>query len=127
MSTISMIFLLQRMSKSILLNLFPAISVRWNRKSSRTIKTPYCGDQKAWSELVESCPVPLVAAGGPKTGTLLESLQQISDCISAGGRGAVIGRNVWGFGDVPGAVRAFKAVVHDRTAPKEAVKLCAVA
>jgi len=90
------------------------------------IKTPYCGDQKIWRELVESCPVPLVAAGGPKTDTLLEALQQISDCIAAGGRGAVIGRNVWGFSDVPGAVRAFKAVVHDRTAPKEAVKLCSI-
>jgi len=86
------------------------------------IKTPYCGDKEAWRQLVDACPLPLVAAGGPKAETLLEALQLMSDCVAAGGRGAVIGRNVWGFKEVAGAVQAFKAVVHDRQSPQAAMK-----
>jgi class I fructose-bisphosphate aldolase len=86
------------------------------------IKTPYCDDKEAWRQLVAACPLPLVAAGGPKAETLLDALQLMSDCVAAGGRGAVIGRNVWGFENVAGAVQAFKAVVHDRQSPEAAMK-----
>ncbi len=86
------------------------------------VKTPYCGDQAAWRQIVEGCPLPLVAAGGPKTETLAEALQLMADSVTAGGSGAVIGRNVWGFKNIPGAVRAFKGVIHDRLTPKEAMK-----
>jgi class I fructose-bisphosphate aldolase len=46
----------------------------------------------------------------------------MADAVAAGGRGAVIGRNVWGFKNVVGAVQAFKAVVHDGVAPAAAMK-----
>jgi len=87
------------------------------------VKTPYCGDPVAWKQIVEGCPLPLVAAGGPKAETIIEALQQMGDAVAGGGRGAVVGRNVWGFKNVAGAVRAFKAVIHDRLTPQEAIKV----
>ena len=86
------------------------------------IKTPYCGDKAAWRQIIDGCPLPVVAAGGPKCETLADALQLMADSVAGGGLGAVIGRNIWGFKDIPGAVRAFKGVIHDRLAPKEAMK-----
>ena len=76
------------------------------------IKTPYCGEVAAFSQIVNECPVPLVAAGGPKTETITSALAMIAEVMRAGARGATIGRNVWGFGDIVGAVTAFKKVIH---------------
>jgi len=67
-------------------------------------------------------PPPVSCGRRPKVETLEEALQLVADSVAAGGRGAVIGRNVWGFKDIVGAVRAFKSVVHDRLTPKEAMK-----
>ncbi len=89
------------------------------------VKTPYCGDPVAHAQIVADCPVPLVAAGGPKMPTLRDALQLMSDAVKCGVRGAVIGRNVWNDANIPGAVLAFKAVVHDGQAVDEALKLMA--
>jgi class I fructose-bisphosphate aldolase len=86
------------------------------------VKTPYCGDPAAWKQIVEGCPLPVVAAGGPKCETLVEALQLMADAVAGGGLGAVVGRNVWGFKDIAGAVRAFKGVIHDRLTPRDAMK-----
>ena len=39
------------------------------------VKTPYCGDVQAYAQIVAGCPVPLVAAGGPKAGSLRGALE----------------------------------------------------
>jgi len=90
------------------------------------IKTPYCCDPAAWKQLVESCPLPLVAAGGRRWRRSAKPCSSWPMRLPRVARGAVIGRNVWGFKDIPGAVRAFKAVVHDRLTPKEAMKVAGV-
>lgn len=77
------------------------------------VKTPYCGDVKAYAQIIADCPVPLVAAGGPQTGTLREALEMMAQVVQSGARGATIGRNIWGFEQIGAAVRAFKAVIHD--------------
>lgn len=87
------------------------------------VKVPFCGDQDAFRQIVADCPTPLVAAGGPKTGTLLEALDVLDKVVEAGGRGATIGRNVWGFGNTTASLEAFKAVIHDRARPDEAMRL----
>jgi DhnA family fructose-bisphosphate aldolase class Ia len=87
------------------------------------VKTPYVGDPVAWKQIADSCPLPLVAAGGPKCDSLQAALTLISDCVNSAGRGAVIGRNVWGFKNVTGAIKAFKAVIHDRLSPDAAMKV----
>jgi class I fructose-bisphosphate aldolase len=86
------------------------------------VKVPYCGDKDAHAQIVAECPVPVVAAGGPKTSTMLEALQIMADAVSVGVRGGTIGRNVWGNDDVTGAVRAYKAVIHEGKAPEEALQ-----
>ncbi|MHB8959152.1 MAG: class I fructose-bisphosphate aldolase [Candidatus Limnocylindrales bacterium] len=87
------------------------------------VKVPYCGDVEAYRQIVADCPTPLVAAGGPKTPTLEAALGMVSQVVAAGARGATVGRNIWGFPNVTGAVEAFKAVIHDGTLPSEAVRL----
>jgi class I fructose-bisphosphate aldolase len=87
------------------------------------VKVPYCGDLAAYAQVVADCPVPLVAAGGPRADTLGAALVMIDEVMRAGARGATIGRNVWGFRPVAGALEAFKAVIHDRLAPDAALLL----
>jgi fructose-bisphosphate aldolase, class I len=86
------------------------------------VKTPYCGDVRAYADIVADCPVPLVAAGGPKADTLRAALQMAAQVVQSGARGATIGRNIWGFEQVGAAVCAFKAVIHDGVAADEAIR-----
>lgn len=87
------------------------------------VKTPYCGDVSSYAQIVADCPMPLVAAGGPKADSLEAALAMVGDVVKSGARGATIGRNVWGFADITGAVRAFKAVIHDGKTAQEALAL----
>lgn len=87
------------------------------------VKAPYCGDVAAQAQIVADCPLPLVAAGGPRTNTLEEALESMAGAMASGMRGATIGRNIWGYPDIAGAMRAFAAVIHDLLPASEAVKL----
>jgi class I fructose-bisphosphate aldolase len=91
------------------------------------VKTPYCGDIAAYTQIVADCPVPLVAAGGPKASTLRAALEMFADVIKTGARGATIGRNIWGFEQIGAAVLAFKAVIHDGKNADEALKQAGLA
>jgi fructose-bisphosphate aldolase, class I len=86
------------------------------------VKTPYCGEEKAFAQIVGDCPTPLVAAGGPKADTLRAALEMASHVVRSGARGATIGRNIWGFEQIEAAVRAFKLVIHDGKEPNEAMR-----
>ena len=86
------------------------------------IKTPYCGDVLAHSQIVAECPVPVVAAGGPRHETLEGALDMMTAVVQSGARGATIGRNVWSFPQVTRAVLAFKAVIHDEKSPEDALR-----
>ena len=72
------------------------------------VKTPYCGDIDAFAQIARDCPVPLVAAGGPQSGTLAAHCGYDGRSSRGGARGATIGRNVWGFPNITGNVEAFK-------------------
>jgi class I fructose-bisphosphate aldolase len=87
------------------------------------VKVPYCGDVEAYRQVVGQCPVPVVAAGGPKADTLLAALQLMDGVMQAGARGATIGRNIWGYPPIPKSLAAFKAVIHDRATPEAAAAL----
>ncbi|MBE7555982.1 MAG: aldolase [Anaerolineales bacterium] len=87
------------------------------------VKVPYCGDVQAYAQIVADCPVPVVAAGGPRAETLEAALNMMTEVVQSGARGATIGRNVWSFENITGAVRAFKAVIHDGKSAQEALQL----
>ena len=86
------------------------------------VKVAYCGDVEAFSEIIGECPIPVVAAGGPKAKTLEDALAMMADVVASGARGATIGRNIWESGHITAAVHAFKAVIHEGRTPKEALE-----
>jgi len=75
------------------------------------IKVGYTGDVASFRQATESSPVPVVAAGGPKAKTLRQALTAMSEVVQAGGRGATIGRNIWGASQPTETLKAFKAVI----------------
>jgi class I fructose-bisphosphate aldolase len=87
------------------------------------VKTPYCGDVKAYADIVADCPVPLVAAGGPKCDSLKAALDLMAQAVQSGARGATIGRNIWGFQQITAALKAFQAVIHDGKSADDALKI----
>jgi class I fructose-bisphosphate aldolase len=86
------------------------------------IKTPYCGDPASFRQIVDSCPVPLVAAGGPKASTLKDALAMAQAVVQSGAAGMTIGRNIWGFPHITKALGAFKAVIHEQLTADEAMR-----
>ncbi len=86
------------------------------------IKVPYCGDRAAYAQIVQDCPVPVVAAGGPKAATLGDALVMASEVVASGAKGMTIGRNIWGFPQVTAALTAFQLVIHDALSAGEAIK-----
>ena len=84
------------------------------------VKIPYTGDVASYRDIIATSPVPVVAAGGPKCNSIQEAAALMRDVIAAGGRGATVGRNIWGDADPVKAIRAFKAVIHDNVAPEKA-------
>jgi len=86
------------------------------------IKVPYSGDTTSYGQIVRECPLPIVAAGGPKSETLEQALSMAAEAVASGARGMTIGRNVWGCPQITQAVLAFKAVIHDGRSPDEALK-----
>lgn len=85
------------------------------------IKVGYPGDPVAFTEIVRTCPVPVVIAGGPKADTLQEALAFTAEAIGCGARGAVVGRNIWGVDEVETAATAYRAVIHDDATPDKAL------
>jgi len=90
------------------------------------IKVPYCNDVAAYRQIIAECPLPVVAAGGPKTKTLADALGMLQEVVQSGARGATVGRNVWGFEKVTEAVHALKAVIHDGKGAGEALRLAGI-
>ncbi len=84
------------------------------------IKVGYTGDVASFRRITEACPVPVIAAGGPKQPTFQAVLRDMRDAVTAGARGATIGRNIWGHPDPLAALRAFQAVILDDIDPEVA-------
>jgi fructose-bisphosphate aldolase / 2-amino-3,7-dideoxy-D-threo-hept-6-ulosonate synthase len=59
------------------------------------IKTLYTGNIDTFKEVVKSCPVPIVIAGGPKSKTTYDVLKMCYDAIQAGAKGVTFGRNIF--------------------------------
>jgi fructose-bisphosphate aldolase/2-amino-3,7-dideoxy-D-threo-hept-6-ulosonate synthase len=87
------------------------------------IKTNYTGDAESFREVIDSCPVPVIIAGGAKTETTRDVLQMVKDSVAAGGAGLSIGRNVFQHNDPAKMVKALNAIVHDNVSVSEAMKI----
>ncbi len=72
------------------------------------VKVPYTGDVASFGDIVSVTPIPVVTAGGPKCETLDEAVKMLRDVARSGSAGSTVGRNVWGFPDIPGAIQQLK-------------------
>jgi fructose-bisphosphate aldolase / 2-amino-3,7-dideoxy-D-threo-hept-6-ulosonate synthase len=87
------------------------------------IKTNYTGTIESFKHVTESCPVPVLIAGGPKCKSPMEVLQTTSDSIKAGGAGLSIGRNVFQCDSQTLIVKALSAIVHKGASVEQAQKI----
>jgi fructose-bisphosphate aldolase/2-amino-3,7-dideoxy-D-threo-hept-6-ulosonate synthase len=87
------------------------------------IKTNYTGKLETFRQVVESCPVPVIIAGGPKIETMQQLLQIVNDSLHAGGAGISIGRNVFQHENQTLIVKSLVALVHHGASVEEALKL----
>ena len=87
------------------------------------IKTNYTGNIESFKTVIESCPVPVVIAGGPKCKTPKEILQTTSDSIKAGASGLSIGRNIFQAENPTLIVKALSAIVHGGASVEQALKI----
>jgi fructose-bisphosphate aldolase/2-amino-3,7-dideoxy-D-threo-hept-6-ulosonate synthase len=87
------------------------------------IKTNYTGDVETFKSVIESCPAPIVIAGGPKCKSQEEVLQTTFDAIKAGAAGLSIGRNVFQCDNPTLIAKALSAIVHDGADVEHALKV----
>ena len=87
------------------------------------IKTNYTGNIETFKTVVESCPVPVVIAGGPKCKTPEEVLQTTSDALKAGAAGLSIGRNVFQCDNPTQITKALSVIVHKRASVEQALRI----
>ncbi len=87
------------------------------------IKTNFTGLIESFKQVTESCPVPVVIAGGPKCKSPQEVLQTTSDAMKAGAAGLSIGRNVFQCDNQALIVKALSAIVHKGATVEQAQKI----
>ena len=80
------------------------------------VKTYYCKD---FEKIVETCPVPIVIAGGKKMPEK-DALQMAYDALQAGAIGVDMGRNIFQADDPIAMIQAVRAVIHDGETPEKA-------
>lgn len=74
------------------------------------VKTYYCD---GFEDVVKSCPVPVVIAGGKKISEK-EALELSHNAVTHGAVGVDMGRNIFQSSNPVGMIRAVRAIVHDR-------------
>jgi putative autoinducer-2 (AI-2) aldolase len=84
---------------------------------ARVVKTYFCED---FERVVDSCPVPLVIAGGKKLPER-EALELAHDAVAKGAVGVDMGRNIFQSSNPVGMIRAVRAVVRDRASVEDAM------
>lgn len=87
------------------------------------IKTNYTGNIDTFKSVIESCPAPIVIAGGPKCKSTQEVLQTTFDAIKAGAAGLSIGRNVFQCDNPTLIAKALSAIVHEGADVEQALKV----
>jgi len=83
------------------------------------VKTYYCKD---FTKVVETCPVPIVIAGGKKRPEK-EALEMAYNAIQDGAVGVDMGRNIFQSEDPVAMIQAVRAIVHEDATPDEAFEL----
>ncbi|MBM3285149.1 MAG: 3-hydroxy-5-phosphonooxypentane-2,4-dione thiolase [Candidatus Aminicenantes bacterium] len=83
------------------------------------VKTYYCED---FETVVETCPVPVVIAGGKKTPEK-EALELAWNAVRRGAVGVDMGRNIFQSESPVAMIKAVRAIVHQGKSAEEACEL----
>lgn len=83
------------------------------------VKTYYCED---FETVVETCPVPVVIAGGKKTSER-EALELAWNAVQRGAVGVDMGRNIFQSEAPVAMIKAVRAIVHKKKSAQEAYEL----
>mgnify|MGYP001186588652 CR=1 FL=1 len=86
---------------------------------SRIVKTYYCED---FYKVVESCPVPIVMAGGKKIDEK-DALIMTHNAIREGASGVDMGRNIFQSSKPVAMMKAISSIVHEGSTADEAYDL----
>jgi DhnA family fructose-bisphosphate aldolase class Ia len=76
------------------------------------VKTVCPGDPADFGAVVEACPVPVVALGGPRMKSEGDVVNLARGVVRAGGAGIAFGRNVWGSPDPAALLSLLHQAVH---------------
>jgi len=85
------------------------------------VKVPYTGSAESFTEVVESCPVPVVIAGGEKMDSDEDIFKMVDGALKAGAMGVSIGRNAFQHEKPEKMVGALCKMVHKDATIDEAV------
>jgi putative autoinducer-2 (AI-2) aldolase len=83
------------------------------------VKTYYC---EGFEEVVQSCPIPVIIAGGKKTPEM-EALELAYNAVQRGAVGVDMGRNIFQSDSPVGMIHAVRAIVHENISVQEAYKI----
>jgi fructose-bisphosphate aldolase, class I len=77
------------------------------------IKSQYSGDTESFSRIVKNCAAPIMIAGGPKSGTIEETLKMVRDAVTAGAAGTIVGRKIFQSENVKDTLEKVCRVVYE--------------
>lgn len=87
---------------------------------AQIVKTYYCED---FHKVIESCPVPVVIAGGPKMRSEADVFETAHNAIAGGAKGVDMGRNIWQSRWPQAMIMAIRAIVHQGASVQDATEL----
>ena len=88
-------------------------------QGAHIVKTYYC---KNFEKVVQSCPVPIIIAGGKKLPEK-DALKLTYDALKAGAVGVDMGRNIWQSENPVPMIKAVRSIVHQNYTVDQAYKL----
>ncbi len=88
-------------------------------QGAHIVKTYYCDN---FEKVVESCPVPIIVAGGKKIPER-DALQLTYNAIKAGAVGLDMGRNIWQSEHPVAMIKAARSIIHGNSNAEQAYAL----
>jgi len=78
------------------------------------VKVPYTGSPLTMRQVVESCPIPILVAGGPAVPSLDALETYAEEIVESEAAGVAIGRNIFQASNPGLAARRVAAIIHSR-------------
>ncbi len=86
------------------------------------VKTIYTGNIDTFREVVKSCPVPIVIAGGPKSKTNNDILELCNSAMQAGSIGVTFGRNIFEHANPKKLIKALHEIIIENKKYEEVLE-----